>query len=487
MVSLTPFHGREHWGVHNNSYTNLVRAISERVFTVELGGQQVVPPQPAPGAVMAGLKVFKSRLVRAVGVVTPISTEQFVDTYVGRKRRLYECAAKSLGVKPLAVNDAYITAFIKDEKTNFTRKDDPCPRIIQPRSPRYNVCIGRHLKPMEKKIFNGISEVFGGVTVMKGLNAMERGYQLYRKWRRFSKPIAIMMDAKRFDQHCNLQVIKWEHSLWESLTAEPVELKWLNSMRRTNVCYARAHDADIKYKVRGGRMSGDMDTALGNCTTMCGMTWSFMRFLGVTKYEYMNDGDDGVLIVEEVEKSAVLVNFESFFLKFGFTMKLEGVTDIMEEVEFCQARPVFDGKYWRMVRDPIICLAKDSFTLKRAMTYEEQRIYSNAIGWCGLSLAGDMPIFGAFYRSMISLEKPENIEILTGMQLLAKRMEPKFSEPTDEARVSFWRAFRLSPDKQLALETLIRETPFSLGIPSPTAKLYADLLGFDLREYIDSE
>jgi hypothetical protein len=456
------------------------------VFTVAAGGGiQVTPPQPRPGVVAKRLKVFKSRLLEAVGTVNPISMEQFIDTYrgSGRKVRIYTSAFLSLTDKKLTIADAMISAFIKDEKTNLSRKDDPCPRIIQPRSARFNIAIGVHLKPMEKPIFRGIAEVFGGVTVMKGLNAAERGREAWRKWRRFSNPVAVLLDATRFDQHCSEDVINWEHRLEESVAGDRASLKELNAMRKTNVCYARAHDADIKYKVSGKRMSGDMDTALGNCMTMCGMTWSFMRWLKIRKFEYMNDGDDGVLMIEKENLTAVLDSFREYFLDLGFTMKLEGVAYEMEQVEFCQARPIYDGTEWRFVRDPEICLAKDSLTLKRCTSVEEITALSNAVGWCGAALAGDMPIFHAFYQQMIRGKCPESGEILTGMQMMAKRMDPKFSPPTAEARVSFWKAYGLSPDTQLAIETQITESAYTLRAPSPDA---ITTLLFDIRTAKDT-
>lgn len=469
MTSLHPIIGHEQWGVHNNSASNIMRAIGERVFSVELEGQQVAPPQPAPNAVRKGLKLFRHRLLSKVSKVTPLATEQFVCTYSGRKLRVYQKAAESLELNPLQLKDAFISAFIKDEKMNLSRKDDPCPRIIQPRSARFNIAIGKYLRPMEKLVYRGIAEVFGGVTVMKGLNADERGLALKNKWNRFKNPRAILLDAKRFDQHCNRQVIEWEHSLWESLTTHPEGLKILNAMRKTNVCYARSDQFAVKYKVNGGRMSGDMDTALGNCTTMCAMTWSFMRSISCSKFSYMNDGDDGVLIVEEEYRTAVLGNFKQFFLQFGFTMKLEGEASIMEEVEFCQARPIqITPGYWRFVRDPTICICKDSLTLRRCTTKEELRSLKNAIGWCGLALAGDVPFFGSFYRKMVVDDKPDGLEIRTGMQMLAKRLEPRYNQPTDCARYSFWLAYNITPDNQIALEHEIDTTFCPIKTPTPS-------------------
>jgi len=181
----------------------------------------------------------------------------------------------------------------------------------------------------------------------------------------------------------------------------------------------------------------------------------------------MNDGDDGVLIVEDKYRALVLGKFKQYFLQFGFTMKLEGIAEEMEQVEFCQARPIEVSKgMWRFVRDPTICLSKDSLTLKRCVDVDQLSSLRNAIGWCGAALAGDVPIFCEFYKKMIC-GKFEETEILSGMQMLAKRMEPRFSQPSVEARVSFWRAYGITPDAQVALEDEIQSTPCPIVTPTP--------------------
>jgi hypothetical protein len=441
------------------------RALVERVLSVVIDGVRQAPPQPLEGFVRSEMKLFSKRLLHAVRRIPRLSTEEFVDTYVGRKRKMYAREAISVNTTPIVRKDAYINAFIKDEKTNLTRKCDPCPRIIQPRSARFNIEIGRHLKPMEKPIFRGIAAVFGSTTVMKGLNAQQRGKIVYDKWQRFDNPFAILLDASRFDQHCSQDIIEWEHYIEEQITLERDNLKKLNSFRSTNTCFIRSNSGGYKYKLKGVRMSGDMDTAMGNCLTMCAMTYSFMTHLDVSKFEYMNDGDDGVLIVERRDADMVLAGFRDYFLKFGFTMKLEGTAGVLEDIEFCQARPIFDGTGYRFVRDPRICLDKDCISLKGLTDVESMQQLRDSIGWCGLSLAGDMPIFGEFYKSMII--GPEKArEFTTGMEFLSKGMEAKFSTPSDETRLSFYKAYDISPDEQLAIEYQIRNTNADINHPA---------------------
>lgn len=458
ITNFHPLGGGESWGVPSNSLANLERALVERVFTVSgVEGGQVLPPQPEPKVLNRLLMRFTARFLRNTQRVVPLSTEQFVEKYTGRKRRTYELAAASLELRPLVRSDAFVQSFIKDEKTNLTRKVDPCPRIIQPRSARFNICIGRHLKPMEKEVFRGLARTFHETTVMKGLNAVERGRELARKWRRFRHPVAISLDASRFDQHCSRHLLNWEQRIEERLTTDPTELRRFNRMRSRNVGFVRNAEGGYRYTLVGGRMSGDMDTAMGNCLSMCGMMWSFMDSVGIRKYSFANDGDDGVLFVEEEHEELVLREYAGYFLRLGFTMKLEGVARELEHIEFCQSRPVFDGVEWRMVRDPVVSLGKDSLTVKSVGSVEQLVAARSAVGWCGMSLAGDMPVLGVYYRTMIHGDRPEEVPE-TGMQFLAARLEPRWGSPTAAARASFHKAFDLSPDQQLAIEAEIVNT-----------------------------
>lgn len=461
LINLHPAGLGEEWIVHNNSLENLERALVERVFTVKgPAGTRVAPPAPKPNLVRSRLKEFRRLLVHQVGRVQPWSTKEFVDSYTcSRKRRVYQSAADSLEVTPLDRRDVIISPFVKAEKANVTRKADPAPRVISPATPRFNITIGKHLKPMEKRVFAGVHRLFRGDTVMKGLNADERGVAIAEGWSGFNNAVAILLDASRFDQHISIDVIDWEHGLWEALAVDRDELRRLNKMRRVNTMIARAGGKTIKAELRGVRMSGAMDTALGNCTTMCAMTWSFMRDIGVSNYRYFNDGDDGVLIVERDDEERVLSAYEAYFLELGFTMKLEGLAYELEHIDFCQSRPVLtsEGTY-RMIRDPRVCLGKDSLAVVRALPAEGSGYHhaqANALGWCGLALAGDMPVFNAFYGTMATASEPDRSAPNSGMQFMARGLDAKFTPPhgiPDDVRLSFYKAFDITPDDQYFAE-----------------------------------
>lgn len=112
--------------------------------------------------------------------------------------------------------DSDISAFVKAEKINLTEKPDPAPRIIQPRDPRYNVEVGCYLKHTEKIMMKAIDQLFNPdsdiQTVFKGLTADQSGRMMRRKWLKFRDPVALGLDASRFDQHVSRQALEWEHA-----------------------------------------------------------------------------------------------------------------------------------------------------------------------------------------------------------------------------------------------------------------------------------
>lgn len=127
------------FGVHNSSINNLERALYERVFFVSDGGEFKPPPKPKSAQMFVErLSRFKQSFRKLIPPTTAWSFNDFVNSYTGRKRGVYERAVSSLATKPLDIRDSYIQAFVKAEKINFSAKKDPAPRVIQPRSPRYN-------------------------------------------------------------------------------------------------------------------------------------------------------------------------------------------------------------------------------------------------------------------------------------------------------------------------------------------------------------
>lgn len=470
------------FGIHNNSLNNGCRALVERVFRSQNSEGVLVPPPPCVANAHSRLRRFKVAVCRVVGVHRPVTREQFCDYYQGRRRLCYERAVKSLEEHPLTTDDFGVKkAFVKAEKINFSSKPDPAPRVIQPRDPRYNVEVGVFLRPLEHGIYRGIAEVFGGPTVMKGYNAEQVASNLRDMWDQFSAPVAVGLDASRFDQHVRREMLEWEHSVYAQCFqgADRARLKWLLGGQLVNKGYLQASDGRIKYTVDGSRMSGDMNTALGNCLIVCALVYTLAQERGV-KCRLANNGDDCTVIMEKADLRRFTHGLKEWFLEFGFNMKVEQPVEVFERIEFCQAHPVYDGHRWIMVRNYAVAMSKDACCVVKDYGWgPAARAWLGAVGECGLAMSGGIPVMQAYYEAfrrhgLVGAELSVVKE--TGMAFLARGLHREVTKPTDDARISFFLAFGILPSQQEALERACGEIAF--GVPSSPCIGPLDATGF---------
>jgi hypothetical protein len=474
--------------VHNNSLANATRAVAERVFLVERQG--VFQPPPAGNA-----RVFNRRmrgmlrkLARTLGKGVPLTNEQFIGLYAGRRKTIYSNAVASLDMNPLTRRDSYVKAFVKAEKTILTQdKPDPAPRLIQPRDPRYNVEVGKYLKPIEHKIYAAIDHLmgFGGKSVMKGLNAVDRGRYIRKAWESIPNPVAISLDASRFDQHVRKYALKWEHNVYKShySNQDRKKLDRLLRMQLANKGKVRTDEGNVGYVSDGGRASGDMNTAVGNVLLMTAMLYSFIIDYNIP-FRIIDDGDDCMLIVSRGDVDRFYGDIRPWFLEMGFTMKVEQPVHIFEHIEFCQTRPVYANGRWVMVRTLPNSIIKDCHTLLPLSSGKAVKNFYSSIGHCGLALTSGVPILQEFYKLLIRSSMGAkgfgaHTGLESGMLNMSVGLESKESIITTEARVSFYNAFGYTPDYQVAIERELKER---INLPDSV-----DSTRYAPREFINME
>lgn len=473
--------------VHNNSMANCRRAVMERVYAVELNGKLARPPSPAAG-VFNRLDYFSLAVVRACGWTPRMSHAEFAACYSGARLKRYVDAAASLCNRALKKKDSYLSSFVKAEGVKLSPdKPDPAPRIIQPRSPRYNVCVGSFLKPLEHKIYSAIASVWGGhPVVMKGYNARRVATLLKEKWDRYRDPVAVGLDASRFDQHVSMPALMWEHEVY--LRCYPQHRKELGELLKWQLRgtgFVRTDQGDFKYKVNGCRMSGDMNTALGNCLLMCAMIHRFAKERHLA-CDLANNGDDCVLVLERSQLHKIK-GLKEWFSQYGFTMKQETPVSVFEQVEFCQTKPVYNGEHYIMTRLPMKALCKDVM-LKGCgddLSPKQYRKWLGDVGTCGGALSPGMPIFQSFYAGLRRHAGGESCcarggLVDSGFARMVTGLTSETRPVTPEARLSFWLAFGVLPEAQVALENhfetlrldLSRSVDYTtIGIPNLVERL----------------
>jgi len=203
--------------IHNSNLTNTLRGIVERVFVVKTPNGFSAPPQPNKRNFFSTL-LPEFRALTSGLLLRPLPLDDTVRLWTGSKQATYARALESLRFKSLSREDGYLSTFVKCEKID-AEKNDPAPRVIQPRNPRYNLHLARFLKPHEHEYYKQVDRLFdtdglGDRTIFKGLNAKSAAEHLLLKTSRYSNPVFIGLDASRFDQHVSRTALEWEHQIY---------------------------------------------------------------------------------------------------------------------------------------------------------------------------------------------------------------------------------------------------------------------------------
>lgn len=421
--------------VHENNVNNLLLGFCKRVWRYK--GKDLIPC----------LRERCPKFERAMRghPVLPWTRQQVVDAALPRRRKVMAAAAESLATHPLTRRDSYVSTFVKAEKFNYTAKPDADPRLIQPRSARFLVEHGTFIKPIEPLVYKAMGKLNSFPMIAKGFNAEESAAILRAKWDKYKDPVCVTLDAARFDMHKSVSMLKLQHRIYRRFMRSPVFEKCMAwQLKLTG--FARAGGKGFKYQVDGRTASGDNDTALGNCVVMCGIIYELVE----DRAEVFDNGDDCLLICERGDMPT-RDELTQHYHQYGFHVVVEDVVDVFEQIEFCQTRPVWADR-WVMSRSPT-CIAKDLTYIgpRTALGY-----WLQAIGECGGALSDGVPILSAFYRCLRASGEVKGIrnsmQYSCGLTNLAKRMTCINRPITAEARVSFYRAFGVEPDAQIAIE-----------------------------------
>jgi len=441
---------------HANCVCNDIVSAANRVVGVV--------PMPTKAG-LAALREARRRLSRRMPHVTPWTRQQVLDKFEGRRRKRYEEAAKVLDAVGLCRKDhARISAFVKSEKFNPAAKRNPDPRMIQARTPEYGLEVARFLKPIEKYLY-GLQGPTGLRVIAKGLNQRARAELLVSKMAQFTRPCVISLDASRWDKHVAADVLKIEHDFYIKMCDDPY-FRTLLSWQLDNRC---STSNGVKYRVYGGRMSGDMNTALGNCLLMVIMVQAAMKEW--SWWDMLDDGDDCLLLVEEELLGRLEADLPKRFLEFGQELKIENVARRVEEVVFCQSRVVCleDGPIF--VRDWRKVLSQSACGVQHWNDPRMVRPMMTAVGKCELALSLGVPVLQEFALALIrngrGCRSRSLLPVDVGLMRRVKyevgaeswtELDAIVARPvTPAARTAFQQSWGLSVAEQLVIEGILRE------------------------------
>lgn len=373
----------------------------------------------------------KAMGLAARGNVNRLSWAGFVSHYKGPKLRRYQKALEKLTKLGWEAVWSRTEMFVKPDSADPEVKGSYDCRAIQGRHPCYNVLLGSYIKPFEEW-FIGVTnwdELLGqgpgglhswtipsGRLVAKGLSMGARGRLLHEKWVKLESPVAVGCDAHRFDMHVSKLMLMMEHLVYLWAFYHNPELAALLEEQ----LYNRGRTfGGLRYKVKGGRMSGDMNTGIGNTIIMLFIFIFFCSYLNSKsgnnggfyvsdtfyqwdgKWEFLCDGDDSVFMTNQWNLAAFQSQFPSFAADLGFKMEVEEPVYRFEHVDFCQSRPIQVGSDWILVRKPRKALSGALCAKRPLRNMKEIRQHLWAVGKCELSLGAGVPIMQAFAEACI--------------------------------------------------------------------------------------
>lgn len=465
FVEISGLQPETMYNVFTTTLKNAVTALAERLFYVKNSkGQFIRPPAPRANHFNNQLDCERQKITTYFSQCgwqpVKLTDEQYILTSAPHKRKLARQTVLFADGRAPKVNDSFITMFIKAEKTESLTKANPVPRLVSPRTPIYCMALAKFLRPAEHVIYAAVNGMWGSETIMKGYNAEEIGNIVSNKWRKYNNPAAIDLDANRFDQHVSTQALRWEHNIYKNMYEgqDRTELSRLLGMQLKNQIICRTSDGyTLKCVSKGGRMSGDINTALGNCLLMSSIIHAFKRRHHIN-CDLLNNGDDCVIICEKEDVKYIEQHIGAFCLDFGFSLKVGEIVSTMEHISFCQTNPVWRGDQYVMVRNPRTALAKDCIMLVAPTGQSHFDRWRSTVGIGGRRLTDGLPVFPNFYKCIArgSRKYRENKLIGniydTGFWRLGERMVTQERPVTNETRLSFWTAFGISPDIQRVLE-----------------------------------
>lgn len=471
-------------GVFNNNLENGYRAFAERYFRCKVGDDYLsaLPTSNEEWCNDPYMREFCELTCRHLNLAPILSCDEVVNQYNGTKRRVYARANEQYSRVGITREDAVLRSFVKFEKCAL----DKAPRVINPRSPVYNLFLGRWLKKNEHAYFDALASSYDQeVVVMKGFDVRRTAELIEGLWHETPHPVAIGGDASKFDMHVSKQALFYEHlfyilpycssygeakQLYARVISESRKCKsppgwysdreqlcWTLAQQLENVGKAYFVDGVLKFKMSGTRASGDLNTSLGNCIIMSAMTYAWSKRSKVP-VKLVNNGDDCQYIIEARHESAWRGGFNEFYERKGFRMVLEETVDELENLEFCQAKPVRTADGIKMVRNPRTLVTKASMCLLPiGDNIRLLRKWLMAVGVAEGSLSQGVPVLQAFAAALRRNGRRCSRKFISNTidrsgRFYGLQVDTRVVEITPAARVSFCTAFGILPHEQILLE-----------------------------------
>lgn len=351
---------------------------------------------------------------------------------------------------PQAVFDAVVKMFFKDE----FYPERKAPRFISSREDKAKVWLG--------PIFHDIEQVLYSIehnherVFVKGLTPHERVEKIDRM---FGNRDVYVTDYSAFETHFYPEMMKAvELQVYKVLLHNrPDELELVKVITGVNRCVGKYHS----FELPGVRMSGEMNTSVGNGIS----NYLFMLFAckkaGLNILNMIVEGDDGLV---EVDGEICPKIFEDM----GLEIKMEKTKPSI--ASFCGC--VFDAKTRHNFGHPLEALAKFSWTPKKALGYNARRLRELMVAKA-YSLCAEFPgvpiiwvVCDLVLSNNPSVKYCRAIKYLDRWKASNMRLTDEVKRPSADDRAFFQELTGITVGEQVEIESQLRRTYPTMNSPT---------------------
>jgi len=440
--------------VHANSSANELAAIRNRV---------VMEVEEAGSGEWVALVQTATEVHREVhgllGTSCRWTLRRTTKHMVERHGKAYVHAAQSLVEKPLSNMDFKVKMFIKAEKSVVEEGAVlKTPRAIQYRGPRPNLRLAQYLCEFEAQFYSHYQVCRPGsrMHTSKGLSPKTRAGLVADLWHRNPAPMALCLDYSRFDAHVTAACLSLEHQFYLNMFPGDRELQWMLSQQLFNKGTGRW---GTKYGLKGGRMSGDVNTALGNTL----LNFVVLTHLTNGAMDFVCEGDDAVIFGNAGDIRLLVGRLVKEAAKIGFAIKAHVVT-ALDDVDYCSSRilEVRPGEY-TSIRCWPKPLVTDPWAVKPVTSWSSWAEKARTMAVCAAVAYAGQPIYEQWAAYLLSHTIPDvgldpwyNRDLWLRTQVLVRDTNGQ-TGVTVLARASFYQSTNIWPSEQLLLEQKLRE------------------------------
>lgn len=434
---------------HQNCTHNELRALYNRHL------KSYAPPDKLGTST---LRTALTKIRKRLPSLYPCSLDVLLARTPSRKKKLYTQAASSLCTHEVEQQDSFVKMFIKPDRYDSEAIDTKEPRAIQYRSPRYNLRLQQYLHPLEQAYYATSTATRGGP--VKGLNSWQRAALYVEAFGYFQDPIVLNLDFSKFDAHLHPLVLQEERRFYCKCYHDEW-LDWLLGMQVRNKCMTQR---GLKYFVTGTRISGDVNTGLGNTLIAEGIIRAWASTHKVHMVPFV-DGDDIICIFER----GTIPDLD--FTHWG----MEATAEILEPfmLTHCQSKLVHIGERWRMVRNPFRAISHGCAAVRPYPEHVLRGLLS-AMGHSELACSNGVPILQEWALAQIRVAGTSPWAKFDEALNYRARLEGR-SIPltvTSSARETFASVFDISISSQLAFEEQLRKLSTKDFLPAPGVDVY---------------